>query len=45
MDGGHRAEAVGKTVKPTMTPPANLDFLGDLRSKYPHQPVYVVPLG
>ena len=23
------------------TTPANLDFLNDLRSKYPHQPVYV----
>jgi hypothetical protein len=25
----------------TTTTPANLDFLNDLRSKYPHQPVYV----
>lgn len=36
MNGGHNA-------KPTPTT-ANLDFLNDLRSKYPHQPVYV-PLG
>lgn len=45
MNAGHSAKAVEKTMKSTMTTPANLDFLSDLRSKYPHQPVYVVPLG